>query len=115
MPRCALIPHIERVVNETTKSANRRNFFDLGSLVRVDREAFIRINRSGAGETLPGTRWVLSVPQGAATRVGLNRANPYFGMKKFGIVRPGTESDQSEVRSGSWRINRSEILAGKLP
>jgi formate hydrogenlyase transcriptional activator len=38
--------------------------------------------------TLKETRWVLSGPRGAATRLGLNRATLYFRMKKLGIVRP---------------------------
>jgi formate hydrogenlyase transcriptional activator len=42
--------------------------------------------------TLKETRWVLSGPRGAATRLGLNRATLYFRMKKLGIIRPGTEA-----------------------
>jgi formate hydrogenlyase transcriptional activator len=38
--------------------------------------------------TLKETRWVLSGPRGAATRLGSNRATLYFRMKKLGIVRP---------------------------
>jgi formate hydrogenlyase transcriptional activator len=38
--------------------------------------------------TLKDTRWVLSGPRGAATRLGLNRATLYFRMKKLGIARP---------------------------
>src|SRR6202162_1248897 len=34
------------------------------------------------------TRWVLSGPRGAATRLGMNRSTLYFRMKKLGIVRP---------------------------
>jgi formate hydrogenlyase transcriptional activator len=33
------------------------------------------------------TRWVLSGPKGAATRLGLNRSTLHFRMKKLGIVR----------------------------
>jgi formate hydrogenlyase transcriptional activator len=37
---------------------------------------------------LKETRWVLSGPRGAATRLGMNRSTLYFRMKKLGIVRP---------------------------
>jgi len=37
--------------------------------------------------TLKETRWVLSGPSGAATRLGLNRSTLYFRMKKLGIYR----------------------------
>jgi formate hydrogenlyase transcriptional activator len=40
--------------------------------------------------TLKETRWVLSGPNGAATRLGMNRSTLQFRMKKLGIVRPGT-------------------------
>jgi len=38
--------------------------------------------------TLKDTRWVLSGPRGAATRLGMNRSTLQFRMKKLGIVRP---------------------------
>ena len=37
--------------------------------------------------TLKETRWVLSGPSGAASRLGLNRSTLYFRMKKLGITR----------------------------
>jgi len=40
--------------------------------------------------TLKETRWVLSGPRGAATRLGMNRSTLQFRMKKLGIVRPGS-------------------------
>ena len=40
--------------------------------------------------TLKETRWVLSGPNGAATRLGMNRSTLQFRMKKLGIVRSGT-------------------------
>ena len=40
--------------------------------------------------TLKETRWVLSGPNGAATRLGMNRSTLQFRMKKLGIVRPRT-------------------------
>ena len=39
-------------------------------------------------KTLAETRWVLSGPRGAATRLGMNRSTLQFRMKKLGIVRP---------------------------
>jgi formate hydrogenlyase transcriptional activator len=38
--------------------------------------------------TLKETRWVLSGPSGAATRLGMNRSTLQFRMKKLGIIRP---------------------------
>ena len=39
--------------------------------------------------TLKETKWVLSGPRGAATRLGMNRSTLQFRMKKLGILRPG--------------------------
>jgi formate hydrogenlyase transcriptional activator len=39
--------------------------------------------------TLKETKWVVSGPGGAATRLGMNRSTLQFHMKKLGIVRPG--------------------------
>jgi formate hydrogenlyase transcriptional activator len=55
-------------------------------------ETLEEVERKHILMTLKETRWVLSGPRGAATRLGLNRASLYFRMKKLGIVRPGTES-----------------------
>jgi formate hydrogenlyase transcriptional activator len=38
--------------------------------------------------TLNETRWILSGPRGAATRLGINRSTLQFRMKKLGIARP---------------------------
>jgi formate hydrogenlyase transcriptional activator len=38
--------------------------------------------------TLKETRWILSGPRGAATRLGINRRTLQFRMKKLGIERP---------------------------
>ena len=38
--------------------------------------------------TLRDTKWVLSGPRGAATRLGMNRSTLQFRMKKLGIARP---------------------------
>jgi formate hydrogenlyase transcriptional activator len=50
------------------------------TLADVEREHIYSILRE--------TRWVLSGPQGAARRLGLNRSTLHFRMKKLGIVRP---------------------------
>jgi len=39
-------------------------------------------------EVLKESKWVLSGPNGAASRLGLNRSTLQFRMKKLGIVRP---------------------------
>jgi formate hydrogenlyase transcriptional activator len=46
-------------------------------------------------ETLNKTRWVLSGPRGAATRLGLNRSTLQFRMKKLGIERPSFSTEAS--------------------
>jgi formate hydrogenlyase transcriptional activator len=61
------------------------------------------VERKHIVTTLKETRWVVSGPRGAATRLGLNRATLYFRMKKLGIVRPGTESWNHRA-SGTGRI-----------
>ena len=65
--------------------------------------------------TLKETRWVLSGPRGAATRLGLNRATLYFRMKKLGIVRPGTESWNPGITTRTKRVGNSETLAVEMP
>jgi formate hydrogenlyase transcriptional activator len=55
-------------------------------------ETLEEVERKHILSTLRETRWVLSGPRGAATRLGLNRSTLHFRMKKLGIVRPGTES-----------------------
>ena len=50
--------------------------------------------------TLQDTNWILSGPNGAATRLGLNRSTLQFRMKKLGIVRPSIV-DAALISSGS--------------
>jgi formate hydrogenlyase transcriptional activator len=45
------------------------------------------VERNHILTTLKETKWVLSGPTGAATRLGLNRSTLYFRMKKLGIAR----------------------------
>lgn len=49
--------------------------------------------------TLRDTNWVLAGPNGAATRLGLNRSTLQFRMKKLGIVRPSIV-DAALISSG---------------
>ena len=46
------------------------------------------VERQHIRATLKETRWILSGPRGAATRLGMNRSTLYFRMKKLGIARP---------------------------
>ena len=46
------------------------------------------VEREHIRSILQETKWVLSGPKGAATRLGLNRSTLCFRMKKLGIVRP---------------------------
>ena len=46
------------------------------------------VEREHIRSVLKETGWVLSGPNGAATRLGLNRSTLHFRMKKLGIVRP---------------------------
>ena len=68
------------------------------------------VERKHIVTTLKETRWVLSGPRGAATRLGLNRATLYFRMKKLGIVRPGTESWNLGIAPGADRIAQPKVL-----
>src|ERR1700693_2099675 len=45
------------------------------------------VEREHIRSILQETKWVLSGPKGAATRLGLNRSTLHFRMKKLGIVR----------------------------
>jgi len=68
------------------------------------------VERTHILTTLKETRWILSGPRGAATRLGLNRATLYFRMKKLGIVRPGTEPSSDEANSGTGRVSGQGIF-----
>ena len=45
------------------------------------------VERAQILATLKQTKWILSGPKGAATRLGLNRSTLQFRMKKLGIAR----------------------------
>jgi formate hydrogenlyase transcriptional activator len=65
---------------------------DLNSRVAPDRSAdryqtLEEVQRNHILRTLKETRWILSGPTGAASRLGLNRSTLYFRMKKLGVAR----------------------------
>ena len=51
-------------------------------------DALADVEREHIRAILKQARWVLSGPNGAAARLGLNRSTLYFRMKKLGIIRP---------------------------
>jgi formate hydrogenlyase transcriptional activator len=63
----------------TTPSQDSRNH---GTLEEAERAHIMA--------TVKETKWVLSGPNGAATRLGMNRSTLQFRMKKLGITRPWT-------------------------
>lgn len=73
------------------------------------------VERSHILMILRQTRWVLSGPRGAATRLGLNRATLYFRMKKLGIFRPGTEPYNEGVDSTMVRASYPDVPCRELP
>ncbi len=60
--------------------------------------------------TLNETKWVLSGPRGAATRLGMNRSTLQFRMKKLGIVRTWIGSDNCQS-AGNRQPATNTILA----
>jgi len=84
---------------------------DLNSRVppdqRADRQQTLEeVERSHILATLKGTRWVLSGPSGAASRLGLNRSTLYFRMKKLGITRSADPCSDSQK---SWRCDETSV------
>ncbi|MGA9243060.1 MAG: helix-turn-helix domain-containing protein, partial [Silvibacterium sp.] len=57
-----------------TEGMNRR------TLEEAERELIL--------STLKETKWIISGPYGAATRLGVRRSTLQFRLKKLGIVRP---------------------------
>ena len=83
---------IERAVILSPGPVLRLSHRDLKSRVMpgqgIDRNQTLEeVERNHILATLKETRWVLSGPNGAASRLGLNRSTLYFRMKKLGIVR----------------------------
>ena len=88
---------IERAVILSPGSVLRVPLQDLRSSAVLNEDSMKygtleEVERAQILATLKGTRWVLSGPNGAAIRLGLNRSTLQFRMKKLGIMRPGTEN-----------------------
>src|SRR5246127_5867 len=84
---------IERAVILSTGSVLHVPYRDLQSRVTPGHDGekpqtLADVERAHIRTILKETRWVLSGPKGAASRLGMNRSTLYFRMKKLGIVRP---------------------------
>ena len=84
---------IERAVILTSSSSLHVPLRDLRSRIlpgngNEKSQILADVERDHIRSVLQETRWVLSGPRGAATRLGLNRSTLHFRMKKLGIVRP---------------------------
>jgi formate hydrogenlyase transcriptional activator len=84
---------IERAVILSTGSVLHVPYRDLQSRVTPGHDGdkpqtLADVEREHIRTILKETRWVLSGPRGAASRLGMNRSTLYFRMKKLGIVRP---------------------------
>ena len=84
---------------------------DLNSRVRPDQRADCQqtleeVERNHILATLKETRWVVSGPRGAASRLGLNRSTLYFRMKKLGITRSVDPCSDSQK---SWRCDETSV------
>ena len=93
---------IERSVILSPGPVLRLSSRDLSSRVPPDRSAdryqtLEEVERNHILRTLKETRWILSGPTGAASRLGLNRSTLYFRMKKLGVAR-GVDSSPSPQR-----------------
>jgi formate hydrogenlyase transcriptional activator len=60
------------------------------------------VQRNHILRTLKETRWILSGPSGAASRLGLNRSTLYFRMKKLGVAR-SVDSCSNPQKLGAMR------------
>ena len=83
---------IERAVILSPGPVLRLSLRDLKSRVTPGQntdhhQTLEEVERNHILATLKETRWVLSGPNGAASRLGLNRSTLYFRMKKLGIYR----------------------------
>ena len=89
---------------------------DLNSRVPPDQSAdryqtLEEVERNHILRTLKETRWILSGPCGAASRLGLNRSTLNFRMKKLGISRsvdsrPSPQSEPGAVHDAVTQANR---------
>ena len=84
---------IERAVILSTGTVLRVPLGDLGTRTIPAQDGrkhqtLEQAERAHILATVKETKWVLSGPNGAATRLGVNRSTLQFRMKKLGIVRP---------------------------
>src|ERR1700678_3173342 len=84
---------IERAVILSPGSVLRVPLHDICSRVAAgddkgSHQTLEEVKRAQILATLKQTKWVLSGPNGAAIRLGLNRSTLQFRMKKLGIARP---------------------------
>jgi formate hydrogenlyase transcriptional activator len=92
---------IERAVILSPGPVLRLSPRDLNSRVPPDQSAdryqtLEEVERNHILRTLKETRWILSGPRGAASRLGLNRSTLYFRMKKLGITRSVDSCSESQ-------------------
>jgi formate hydrogenlyase transcriptional activator len=92
---------IERAVILSPGPVLRLSPRDLNSRVPPDQSAnryqtLEEVERNHILATLKETRWILSGPSGAASRLGLNRSTLYFRMKKLGVARSVDSCSDSE-------------------
>jgi formate hydrogenlyase transcriptional activator len=83
---------IERAVILSPGTVLRFSPRDLKSRITPDQntdrhQTLEEVERTHILTTLKETRWILSGPSGAASRLGLNRSTLHFRMKKLGIAR----------------------------
>ena len=84
---------IERAIVVSKRSELRVPLTDLKARASPDANLLAnrtmeQVERAHIVATLEQTRWVLSGPDGAAARLGMNRSTVLFRMKKLGITRP---------------------------
>ena len=101
----------ERAVILSSGPVLRLSPRDLNSRVppdqRADRQQTLEeVERNHILATLKETRWVVSGPRGAASRLGLNRSTLYFRMKKLGITRSVDPCSDSQK---SWRCDETSV------
>ncbi len=86
---------IERAVIASSGPVLRVSLGDLKTptVADLDRglhQTLTEVERAHILTILKGTGWVVSGPDGAAMRLGMNRSTLQFRMRKLGIVRPGS-------------------------
>ncbi len=78
---------LQVALEDLDEDAEVENGVDGGTLQEAERLHILAM--------LKKTRWVLSGPRGAATRLGINRSTLQFRMKKLGIERPSIANEVS--------------------